>query len=130
MYSQVGDEPLPTQTLNGDFVGRIFSVGRCALPFVKQNIHSPSFLRTCSRLKSFGNSSLRKRPLCLTSNVTWMSSRYLIDARLIQVDKAFVRQLSRYVCTTSFSVFALTPYLLQSTIPSISDKIHVITPGA
>ena len=29
-----------------------------------------------------------------------MSSRYLIDARLIQADKAFVRQLSRYLDPT------------------------------
>jgi hypothetical protein len=66
MHLQVGDELLPTETLNGSFVGRIFSAGRYALPFVEQNIPSTVFLRTCSRLKNFGNSSLRKHRLYFT----------------------------------------------------------------
>ena len=44
MHLQVGDEFLPTETLNGNFVGRIFSADRCALPFVEQNIPSPPLL--------------------------------------------------------------------------------------
>ena len=71
--------------------------------FAKQNSPLPFLRRTCNRLKNFGSSFLRKFYTYLTYYVTSTSSRYLIDARLIQADNAFVRQLSRYVCASLFS---------------------------
>lgn len=43
-----------------------------------------------------------------------MSHRYLIDARLIQADKALMRQLSRYVYTASLGVSMPTPTSLRA----------------
>ena len=99
------------------------------LSFVRQNITSPSFRRTCNRSKKFGSSFLRKFYANLTCYVTPSSSRYLIDAGLVQADKALVRQLSRYVYISLFSVPALRLHSIQCTVQSISDEIRFVTPG-
>jgi hypothetical protein len=39
MHFQVGDELLPTETLNGSFVGRIFLASRYAFPSDRQTEH-------------------------------------------------------------------------------------------
>lgn len=81
--------------------------------FIKNRtlVHSPSFRRTCSRSKNSGNNFLRKFSIYLSCllNVTSVSSRYLIDARLVQADKALIRLLSRHVLAPLFSVPALRP---------------------
>jgi len=81
--------------------------------FVKNRtlVHSPFFRRICSRSKNFGSSFLRKFSIYLSYflNVTSISSRYLIDARLVQADKALVRLLSRQVLAPLLSAPALRP---------------------
>lgn len=87
---------------------RVNFLSRQVSPSFVKNItlvHSQFFCRTCSRSKNFGNNFLRKFSIHLAYllNVTWFFSRYLIDARLVQADKAFVRQLSRYVLAPLFN---------------------------